>query len=165
MPQKVSRNCERLKYHWSRESPSRDGGYACARDRAAKQTHHPARRTYDDASDLAKLFPARRRRKEESEKLAESFREHVERWKNETGHLSSITKAIAHPSYLRIIGLAKESKNYEIERLLLRELESDPDQWFAALSAVTGEDPVKPDHDYDEAVTAWLDWGRKEGII
>jgi len=96
--------------------------------------------------------------------LARSFHEQVERWKDETGHLSSITKALSHPSYLRIIGLAAESPN-EIKSLLLRELESDPDHWFAALSAITGEDPVRPEHNFDEAVGAWLAWGREKGII
>jgi len=93
------------------------------------------------------------------------FREQVDIWKDQTSHLSSITKAVAHPSYLRIIGLAKESTGHEIERLLLHELESEPDHWFAALSAVTGEDPVKTEDDFDEAVAAWLTWGRKKGII
>jgi len=93
------------------------------------------------------------------------FREQVARWKDETAHLSSETKAIANRSYLRIIGLSKESTGHEIERLLLRELESEPDIWFAALSAITGEDPVKPEHDFDESVEAWLTWGREKGII
>ena len=111
------------------------------------------------------LVIAAGRRSEGQTALARSFREQVERWKDETGHLSSITKALAHPSYLRIIGLARDSAGHEIERLLLRELESDPDHWFAALSAITGEDPVKPEHDFDEAVRAWLEWGREKRII
>lgn len=97
--------------------------------------------------------------------MSASFHEQVRRWKHETGHLSSETKAIAHPSYLRIIGLAKESTDHEIERLLLRELEAEPDLWFAALTAVTGENPVKPEYDFDESVEAWIAWGHKKGII
>src|SRR5271170_3198546 len=75
--------------------------------------------------DFAEWLRARRLSKSQS--LERAFREHVERWKDETGHLSSITKAIAHPSYLRIIGLAQDSVDHQIERLLLHELESDPD--------------------------------------
>jgi hypothetical protein len=78
---------------------------------------------------------------------------------------SITTKAIAHPSYLRIIGLARDSTGREIERLLLRELEAEPDHWFAALTAITGEDPVRPQDDFDETVEAWLKWGHNEGII
>jgi hypothetical protein len=79
-------------------------------------------------------------------------------------HLSSVTKMVAHPDYLRIIGLAAISRK-EVERLLLQELRSDPDHWFAALSAISGEDPASPDHDFDQAVNAWLEWGQKRGII
>lgn len=99
------------------------------------------------------------------EKLERSFREQVERWKDETAHWSSETRAIAHPSYLRIIGLSKYSTGHELERLLLNELESEPDLWFAALRAIADEDPVKPEYDFDESVEAWLAWGRSEGII
>jgi hypothetical protein len=72
---------------------------------------------------------------------------------------------ISHPSYLRIIGLAREFRKDEIERLILQELKSEPDHWFDALEAITGQNPVSPDDDFDAAVNAWLDWGHKEGII
>ena len=97
--------------------------------------------------------------------LTNAFRENALRWQNETGHLSSIARRIAHPSYLRIIGLARLSTDYALERLLLRELEQEPDEWFPALAAITGEDPVQESHDFDEAVNAWLEWGRAKGII
>jgi len=72
---------------------------------------------------------------------------------------------IAHPSYLRIIGLAQHSNDNEVERTLLRELETEPDHWFAALTAITGEDPTRSEYDFDESVNAWLEWGRAKGII
>lgn len=72
---------------------------------------------------------------------------------------------LAHPSYLRIIGLARLSSGNEIERLLLEELESEPDHWFQALTAITGEDPVPPNYDFDASVNAWLEWGRTKGIL
>jgi hypothetical protein len=97
--------------------------------------------------------------------LERLFHEHVEKWKQETGHLSSITKTLSHPSYLRIIGLAQYSTNHELERLLLRELESEPDHWFDALTAITGEDPVRPEYDFDESVNAWIEWGRRKELI
>jgi hypothetical protein len=94
-----------------------------------------------------------------------SFREQVDKWKAETRHWSSILKMIAHPSYLRIIGLSAQSTDHKIERLLLKELQEDPDYWFDALTAITGENPVQMEHDFDEAVTAWLEWGRQRGLI
>ncbi len=72
---------------------------------------------------------------------------------------------IAHPSYLRIIGLSNLSTRNDVERLLLLELQDEPDHWFAALTAITGEDPVSPEHDFDEAVAAWIEWGRHNGVI
>jgi hypothetical protein len=138
--------------------------YAYARTQAGKngRTRHPER-GYAVATHFAEVIASRRRSNEPT--IEREFHDLVAQWKSETGHLSSLTKAFAHPAYLRIIGLARRSSGHEIERLLLNELESDPDHWFAALSAVTGEDPVKPSHDFDGAVNAWLLWGRRKGII
>jgi hypothetical protein len=44
-------------------------------------------------------------------------------------------------------------------------MQAEPDYRFAALTAITGENPVKPEHDFDEAVNAWVGWGRERGII
>ena len=101
----------------------------------------------------------------EPENLQLTFKEQVERWKRDTQHWSSVAKMISHPSYLRVIGLARKSTGAEIERLLLQELEAEPDHWFAALSAITGEDPVQPQNDFDESVAAWLEWGKQKGIL
>jgi hypothetical protein len=97
--------------------------------------------------------------------LAHTFRDLVERWKNDTGHWSSTTRRIADPSYLRIIGLASNSTDHQIEKLLLQELQEEPDEWFDALAAITGVDPVKPEDSFDEAVNAWVEWGRRKGIM
>ena len=158
-------SCERTApYFWDPQKAVRQSDYIYARTRARlPKRRHRLERGYDVAAHFAAVIGARRRSKERS--LEQSFREHVEHWKDETLHLSSETKAIAHPSYLRIIGLSKDSTGRELERLLLRELESEPDIWFAALSAITGEDPVKSEHDFDESVEAWLAWGRNNGII
>ena len=47
----------------------------------------------------------------------------------------------------------------------MHELEADPDHWFAALEAITGQNPVKPEYNFDKAVNAWLRWGRERKII
>ncbi len=156
-------SCEARTYDRNPQRTFREGDYEFARTRFRRKDGHRLERGYDVASHFAEVIAARRRKEEND--LERSFRACVERWKDETGHLSSVTKAISHPSYLRIIGLARGSTGHQIERLLLRELESDSDLWFAALSAITGEDPVGPEDDFDEAVNAWLEWGRKKGII
>ena len=88
-----------------------------------------------------------------------------EEWKNDTMHWSSVTKMISHRNYLGIIGLAGRTRKGEVERLLLRELQREPAHWFDALSAISGEDPVEPNHDFDQAKEAWLEWGREKGLI
>lgn len=102
-------------------------------------------------------------RQAEVELQYEDFSQHVSIWKRDTGHLSSLSKMLAHPSYLRIIALGAKSE--DILRSLLRELQSEPDHWFAALNAITGEDPVSAESDLDESVEAWIQWGRERGIL
>jgi hypothetical protein len=72
---------------------------------------------------------------------------------------------VAHPSYLRIIGLANQATHRKLVRLLLLELKNEPDHWFDALTAITGVNPVQPEDEFDEAVDAWLTWGREKGLI
>lgn len=141
--------------------PSREDSTSYARTCEKLKGWPRLKFTFKTARQFEKVIAAR----SEHVALEKAFREQLERWKDETAHLSSETKAIAHPSYLRIIGLSRGSTGHEIERLLLHELEAEPDLWFAALTAVTGEDPVKPEHDFDESVGAWLAWGREKGII
>ena len=117
---------------------------------------------YERANHIAGIIIDRR------PKPQKSFLElstHIEKWKSDTNHWSSITKMLAHPSYLRIIGLSKHCYEYEVEKALLLELATEPDYWFAALTAITGADPIRPEQDFDEAVDAWLTWGREKGII
>jgi hypothetical protein len=160
-------NCNSRVLPWNRQrvrSAEREGDYSYALTRVPTREHRlRLERGYPLAQHFADVIAARRRTG--TKDLSQIFGALVEQWKDETGHLSSIIKAIAHPSYLRIIGLARDSTGSEIEGLLLRELEAEPDHWFAALTAITGEDPVHPQDDFDEAVESWLKWGRKKGII
>lgn len=107
--------------------------------------------------------PPRFGRQSERDQLYDLFFAYVNTWKNETAHLSSLAKMFTHPSYLRIIALGGRSK--EVVRFLLEELRSEPDHWFAALKAITGEDPASPDSDFDSSVEAWLRWGEAHGLI
>src|ERR1017187_1281181 len=160
-------NCDNRTLPWNRHRTrhaEQEGDYSFAIARVPTREHRlQEERGYPMAVHFAEVIAARRR--PEVKDLSSAFHDLVDVWKNDIGHLSSITKAIAHPSYLRIIGLARDSTRHEIERLILRELETEPDHWFAALSAITGEDPVHPQDDFDEAVEAWLKWGRSKGII
>ena len=165
MPQKLSSCFHDSAYARRSERSRREGDYAYARNRAWNPRYGNRRleRGYEVAKHFAQVIAARSRNQEPD--LACEFAESAEKWKDETGHLSSLTKALAHPSYLRIIGLSRYSTDHQLERLLLRELMAEPDHWFAALTAITGEDPVKSEDDFDAAVERWLSWGREKGII
>lgn len=92
--------------------------------------------------------------------VAEKFESLVAEWRNDTLLLSSMSKKLMHPAYLRIIGLGPV-----VLPLLLRELEERPSYWFSALSAISGIDPVPDSASFDEAVDVWLAWGREKGIL
>jgi hypothetical protein len=89
----------------------------------------------------------------------EIFAELSARWKAETRHLSSMHDIVLHPAYAQIIGLGLPAIP-----LILRELKNEADAWFYALTAITREDPAKG-LQFDDAVQAWLAWGRDRRYI
>jgi hypothetical protein len=68
---------------------------------------------------------------------------------------------VLHPAYQQIIGMGKEALPF-----LIRELERNPDHWFWALRAITGEDPVPAEHRGRVRLMAqdWVKWARKRGV-
>lgn len=156
----VANNCAQ-RYQWARVGKE-DYASAFSRTRLSKRrslsrSRYQDRELYELASRLISLTSPRPR---VEERFSQELLTHIKRWKTETQHWSSLSKTITHSSYLRIIALAGHFRNNEVERVLLRELETEPDHWFAALAAITGENPVLPTHDFDDAVSAWLEWGK-----
>ena len=85
----------------------------------------------------------------------------VEQWHVERGITSSLSDMIVCPSYLRIIAIGERALPLILNQL--RREGDDPDHWFAALEAITGEDPV-PENAYGDTVTiakAWLLWAEE----
>jgi hypothetical protein len=87
----------------------------------------------------------------------------VEAWQKERGATSSISESVASPAYLSIIGLGPEAVPF-----LLKQLESegdDPDEWFSALTAITGASPESPEDqgDYAKMAASWFDWAKQNG--
>lgn len=101
---------------------------------------------------------------EPNAELERVFRELADRWLDETEHISNINKAIVHPAYQQIIGMGKVLPSF-IVPLLLHELEVNPDHWLVALHEITNEDPAPEDSNFEEAVQAWLNWGRSRGHL
>jgi len=79
-------------------------------------------------------------------------------WKESTSMLSSVTEIVIHSAYQQIIGMGPT-----VIPLILLSMRQEPDHWFWALKAITGEDPVSPEHrgKIGEMCDAWLDWGKK----
>ncbi len=92
--------------------------------------------------------------------VEEIFRELADEWDEAIGDASTIANRFMHRAYQHIIGLGPDAVP-----LLLRELEREPDYWFWALTAITRENPVRSGASFDEAVEAWLAWGREKGKI
>jgi hypothetical protein len=82
------------------------------------------------------------------------------RWRAETAWTSSVSQMVMHPAYQTIIEMGRE-----VIPCLLRALEHQPDHWFWALRAITGEDPGRPEDRGNVAAMAqsWLQWGQQHG--
>jgi hypothetical protein len=97
---------------------------------------------------------------QQAESVEQKFQRLAAVWRAETGHLSSITKMFNHPAYQEIIALGQD-----VVPSLLRDLEKEPEHWFAALRAITGAQPVPPEDrgQIDKMVEAWLRWANEHG--
>ena len=90
------------------------------------------------------------------------FRELAGRWRVERGSSSSLTWMTSRPSYLRIIAMAEVAVPF-----LLQELRYEPDHWFTALRAITGENPVPEDArgNLRRMAAAWIQWGSENNYL
>ena len=93
-------------------------------------------------------------------KVQNKFNELSQKWEQETSGLSSISKKMTNLNYLKIIALGKI-----VVPFILESLQTKPDHWFLALKALTDEDPTQPEDDFEQAVEAWLNWGKQKGFI
>jgi hypothetical protein len=82
-------------------------------------------------------------------------------WKEGTEFSSSLSEIVLHPAYQRIIGLGSVALP-----LILRELKRQPDHWFWALRAITGQDPVPVSAygDLKAMAHAWTEWAVRNGV-
>lgn len=104
------------------------------------------------------FVPATRQR----ESILSRFESLAREWRAETSHLSSTTEMCLHHAYQAIIGMGED-----VLPMLLAEMESAPDHWDWALSAVTGLDPVPEEHygDIDKIAEIWVLWGKESGYL
>ncbi len=94
--------------------------------------------------------------------LATEFRALAERWHSETDDLSSATRSLSHPSYLRVIGLGVPAIP-----LILRDLSENGGLWFPALEAITGLalGTESQRRSSNQLRDVWLEWGKANGYL
>jgi hypothetical protein len=97
----------------------------------------------------------------QSESAEQRFIRLRNEWKAQRGHESSTFKVLMLPGYQKIIGMGSDAVPF-----LLRELETNLDNWFWALMAITENDPVPEEArgDGEAMAQAWLNWARNRGI-
>ena len=89
------------------------------------------------------------------------FHDLAAQWHSETGHLSDMGKATAHPIYRALIALGPR-----VIPFMLRDLQSEkPDHWFAALEEITGENPIVEEDRgrVRKMADSWIKWGAQRG--
>lgn len=93
--------------------------------------------------------------------VEERFKTLVDKWLEETRYLSSVTQIVLNFSYQQIIGLGPSALP-----LVFARLAKAPEHWFWALNAITGQNPVKPEHAGNVLAMRddWLEWARLHGF-
>jgi hypothetical protein len=92
--------------------------------------------------------------------VVDKFYHLAEQWQREVAGMSSTNRMSQHPAYQEIINMGNP-----IIPLLLSELKKNPLYWFAALSAITGTNPIKAEQKgrVKQMASAWIEWGKNQG--
>ena len=98
--------------------------------------------------------------------LRQRFLDLAQQWTDETGHLSSPTQKMLHPSYQAILGMGNENPR-EIIRLMILDMQQHRRPWFWALSYLAQDNPVSQSDagKTDNIVKAWVDWGKAQRLL
>jgi hypothetical protein len=125
---------------------------------AAIRTH----RSWFDTEVISNWYeePAPLSESEQREDHEKTVRTLADKWRKDTHFISVLRRKFLHPSYQQIIGMGRDAIP-----LILKELDERPADWFWALNAITREDPVPEHADFDQAVAAWLNWGREHHYL
>jgi hypothetical protein len=97
-----------------------------------------------------------------AKKSETDFKKHEKIWKRETQFFSSPADKYLHPSYARIIGIG-----HPAVALILKSMRREPADWFYALRAITGANPITQAiaGDVRKMSEAWIKWGERQGLL
>jgi hypothetical protein len=87
----------------------------------------------------------------------------AKRWRSETRLVNNVSRRTKHPAYQEIIAMGERAVP-----LILRDLaENGPSDWFVAITAITGENPITEEMAGDMTLMteAWLRWGTAMGYL
>ena len=95
-----------------------------------------------------------------SSEVIDKFYTLATEWQSELAGRSSTAQMSQHPAYQEIINMGSK-----VVPLLLSELQKNPLYWLAALNAITGENPIKPEQRgrVKQMASAWIEWGKDRG--
>lgn len=90
------------------------------------------------------------------------FQQLAREWLRDTAFVSDPIEKFMHPAHMKILGMGEK-----ILPLVLREVERMSGHWFMVLDAISPENPVTPEDQASPERTAhaWVDWGKKQGLI
>ena len=88
-------------------------------------------------------------------------------WKSRKKTQSFTGAMVADPNYLRIIGMGEVAVPFILRQLEIELNSGEPDHWFAALWAITGENPIPAESqgNVHDMARAWLEWGERRGLL
>jgi hypothetical protein len=98
-----------------------------------------------------------------ADELADEFQIQASEWKRDTLAMSSLSDMFTHPAYQRIMAMGKPAL-----RLILEDLRKETEHWFYALEFIVGKegkDVAQGAETVDDAKSAWLEWGYKNGYL
>lgn len=91
------------------------------------------------------------------------FLQLADKWKKETALIGPVSKKSMQPEYQQIIGMGESAVPWILSDLR----ENGPADWFWALTAITGENPITKDiaGNMSSMTEAWLKWGKAAGYL
>ena len=99
--------------------------------------------------------------RQQTERLRQEFEALARQWKDDTAGDSTGTAILLHPAHQRIVGMGRPALP-----LILEDMSEHGGHWFAALRAISGENPVVPEDRgrVRKMQAAWIEWGRRNGV-